>query len=684
MKQLFVILLLVFPVLARAQQHGQQVTVLSKNSIRFDYSFDENWRFHAGDSDVMANPGYDDSQWELVNPSLYFRHAPKKESEKFSGIGWLRLHIWIDSSIATEPLALTMTHLGASEVYVDGKKIISFGIISGPEHSKYVDPRNIPFVLPYLTPGAHVLAVRYANYKALYNYEVRKKNFPGFRMSIGRANTLIRFDHRTATRATFIFIILFGIFIALSLLHFFLYLYHRTTKSNLYFSIFCISIAFLFYVPFLMQFSTNVATQLNTSQVIVMIISLACFSFSGFNNELFGKKRSRFKIVIALGIIAPFLMFFNLYLSSVAYISLIIFVSIEAVILTIKAIYRKVKGARIIGVGILFLALFFLVVMTIVIFTDNLSFNDNSTAGLIFSLFGAAAILSLPISMSVYLAWSFASINKDLTDQLENVKVLSERSLVQEQEKKQLLENRKEELEKEVVLRTEEVTSQKREIEKQHEELKSEKKKSDDLLLNILPEEVAEELKQKGSSEAKFFDHVTVLFTDFVDFTKAGERMSPQELVDELHTCFKAFDDIVSQYGIEKIKTIGDAYLAVGGLPIAQEEHAINVVKAAREIRQFMTARKQAIGDNTFEIRIGIHSGSVVAGIVGVKKFAYDIWGDTVNTAARMEQHGEKGKINISQATYELVKDRFVCTNRGAITAKNKGELSMYFVEREN
>src|SRR5207237_5198387 len=131
-----------------------------------------------------------------------------------------------------------------------------------------------------------------------------------------------------------------------------------------------------------------------------------------------------------------------------------------------------------------------------------------------------------------------------------------------------------------------------------------------------------------------------------------------------------------------KIKTVGDAYLAVSGLPLADKQHAENVVSAAIEIRNFMLARKQELGDIGFNIRIGIHSGNVVAGIVGVKKFAYDIWGDTVNTAARMESSGEAGKVNISGATYELVKDKFNCMHRGKIQAKNKGEIDMYFVER--
>lgn len=210
-----------------------------------------------------------------------------------------------------------------------------------------------------------------------------------------------------------------------------------------------------------------------------------------------------------------------------------------------------------------------------------------------------------------------------------------------------------------------------------------ERKKSDKLLLNILPAEVAKELKSRGATTAQHFDEVTVLFTDFVNFTIAGERMGATALVEELHSCFKAFDGIISKYGIEKIKTVGDAYLAVAGLPTANPNHAAQIIKAAQEIKAFMLERRQRLGDNTFEVRIGVHSGDVVAGIVGVKKFAYDVWGDTVNTAARMEQNSLPGKINISETTYNIVKDKIACTYRGELSAKNKGELKMYFVDDE-
>lgn len=214
--------------------------------------------------------------------------------------------------------------------------------------------------------------------------------------------------------------------------------------------------------------------------------------------------------------------------------------------------------------------------------------------------------------------------------------------------------------------------------------IEREKKRSDELLLNILPQEVAEELKAKGNADAKQFTDVTVMFTDFKDFTKISERLSATELVAEIDTCFKAFDNIIGKHNIEKIKTIGDSYMCAGGLPIANKTHANDVVTAALEIQEFMSRhlqQRRSEGKEPFEIRIGIHTGPVVAGIVGIKKFAYDIWGDTVNIASRMESSGEAGKINLSETTYALVKSKFRCTPRGKIQAKNKGEIEMYFVE---
>jgi len=239
------------------------------------------------------------------------------------------------------------------------------------------------------------------------------------------------------------------------------------------------------------------------------------------------------------------------------------------------------------------------------------------------------------------------------------------------------LRNQKRILEQTVKERTAEVVEEKAEVERQ-------KEKSDELLLNILPSEVAEELKEKGYTTAKSFDEVTVLFSDIKGFTNVAEKMTAQELVKEINTYFSAFDGIIQKYGLEKIKTIGDAYIAAGGLPEKNSATAQNVVEAAIAMQQEVEKLKQErVTSNKphFELRIGIHTGPVVAGVVGIKKFQYDIWGDTVNLAARMEQSGVPGKINISRHTYELVKEQFSCVHRGKIEAKNKGEIDMYFVE---
>ncbi len=215
-------------------------------------------------------------------------------------------------------------------------------------------------------------------------------------------------------------------------------------------------------------------------------------------------------------------------------------------------------------------------------------------------------------------------------------------------------------------------------------ELKVEKDKSDELLLNILPAETANELKLTGHAEAKLLQSITIVFTDFKNFTKICEQLSATLLVQEIDYYFKAIDVIVYKYDLEKIKTIGDAYMCVAGISGTDSNHPQRAVACALEILNFMEVEKQKrISENRmyFEMRAGIHTGSVIAGVVGIKKFAYDIWGDAVNIASRMESSGEVGKINVSADTYVLIKNEFHCIPRGKILAKNKGEVDMYLVD---
>lgn len=223
-----------------------------------------------------------------------------------------------------------------------------------------------------------------------------------------------------------------------------------------------------------------------------------------------------------------------------------------------------------------------------------------------------------------------------------------------------------------------------RELAEKNQIIESERERSENLLLNILPEATATELKMHGKAQAKQYESVTVLFTDFKSFTQIAEKLPPEDLVAELDECFREFDRITGLHGVEKIKTIGDAYMCAGGLPLSNATHPVDVVSVAIDMLAFMekhAEKRREKGLPVFEIRIGIHTGPVVAGIVGSRKFAYDIWGDTVNVASRMESSGQPGKINISSKTYEMVKDHFRCSPRGKVQAKNKGELEMYFVE---
>ncbi len=236
---------------------------------------------------------------------------------------------------------------------------------------------------------------------------------------------------------------------------------------------------------------------------------------------------------------------------------------------------------------------------------------------------------------------------------------------------------------KQLVNQAEILEEQSKELELKNKELSEQKEKSDKLLLNILPYEIAEQLKNKGVVDAKTYRKVSVLFTDFKGFTKISEKLSPQEIIKELGVFFAKFDEIIGGHFIEKIKTIGDAYMCVGGLPLRNKSNPIDTVLAGLEMQAFANEyNRQKIkeGKEPWNLRIGIHTGRVVAGVIGKKKFAYDIWGDTVNTASRMESAGEIGKVNVSGDTYEHIKDYFDCEYRGKIEAKNKGQIEMYFV----
>jgi len=217
------------------------------------------------------------------------------------------------------------------------------------------------------------------------------------------------------------------------------------------------------------------------------------------------------------------------------------------------------------------------------------------------------------------------------------------------------------------------------ELEQRHQQVEQQKKISESLLLNILPAEVADELRTKGIVSPKYFEDVTILFTDFVGFTLSTEKLAAEELVELLHDYFTAFDQIVARYRLEKMKTIGDSYMCISGLPMRNPAHPVDMVMAAFEMLHAVQVRQQPDRAAQWQVRIGIHTGPVIAGVVGINKFAFDIWGDTVNYSSRMESSGAANRINLSERTYSRVKDFFACEHRGKVITKEKRELDMYF-----
>lgn len=274
-----------------------------------------------------------------------------------------------------------------------------------------------------------------------------------------------------------------------------------------------------------------------------------------------------------------------------------------------------------------------------------------------------------------YLLQSLDTKQKLQNETIERIKA-QEDALRQAEENTKLITHQNRLLEEKVAERT-------LELAEKNDTLNIELQRSEQLLLNILPYETAQELKMSGKAVARFYPDITVMFTDFRGFTHIAEKLSPEQLVQEIDEFFTAFDLIMEKNGIEKIKTIGDAYMAASGLPAVNDTHALDMVNAAVDIIEYMEVQRQiriAANRPVFDIRIGIHTGPVVAGIVGHKKFAYDIWGDAVNLASRMESSGEAGQINISQATYNRINGTYSCIFRGEIEAKNKGKVGMYFV----
>jgi class 3 adenylate cyclase len=601
-------------------------------------------KFFEGDSVSFSAREFNDSNW------LYLK---KTEGNAFAidKIFWSRMKFRVSPELKNRTLSLYVKWQGAMEVFLNGELIYSFGSISNTGEAVVIQdafhfPMRKVLVKFKEVDAPNILAFRFAHHSNIGNLKIigslsnsgwlsasLHTTEVGDQVDLARSNTLLYYGFFFGTNCIIFMLTIFQVNKRYK---------NRTLLLFSCFTFFTASVA-------VTNFIELGAFQITTDTVVLvhffnqLFYALATFFLLHVMRSLFDAKNS-FTPYVYLSLASAYLAvgyfeFYNAKNTSTFNFLILLISSFEIVRMSFLSFKNRVRGGWIIITG----SLVFIIAGPVL---EQLFNSFDSTKPFVVTICNRISFyLSLPISLSIFLA------RQSVTNNL-------------------LLARQRDELDLEVQERT--------------KELRLEKQKSDDLLRNILPEEVANELKEKGSADAKQFDMVTVMFTDFKGFTKISERLSPSQLVEEIHICFKAFDDIIERHNIEKIKTIGDAYMCAGGLPVSNETHAADVVNAAIEIRQFMQEhleQKKLAGEEVFEIRIGIHTGPVVAGIVGIRKFAYDIWGDTVNVASRLESSGEAGKINISGSTYEYVKDQFACTHRGKIEAKNKGQIDMYFVE---
>ncbi len=594
---------------------------------------------------------------------------------------WVRFHLLVDPKLAHVPIDLGIFTQGARDVFVNGELVERSGTI--PAYGTGEGSQAAPFV-----PRRQV-RLRFAGDGAFETIAIRCDYTPVFLGNAETANTLeftLHLPEITGTieRMEDSTLLQYGLFVGINLIIMLLaggvMSRSKRDRSWLMLALFSLFMALvgITNIPPKGDFGLPLQAVSGISLLNPLVYPLQLFFLVGVMRALFATVDRHstllFGALTLLMIAASYEAYFCPATSGGYDSWLTIFYFFEVARQAVRAVRNRVHGSWIIGIGAV------LFIINGVFLEQYYQYTGQEMARWLRTFLRFSYYLTMPVTIAIFLAMRSAHQNR-------------------------LLARQRDELDQEVHNRT--------------AELRHEKERSDELLLNILPHEVAEELKDTGAAAAKHFAQATILFTDFKGFTEASEKLSPQELVEELNTCFKAFDNIITARGIEKIKTIGDAYMCAGGLPDPKTSSPADVVHAALEMQAFMTARKaerDAQGLPAFEMRLGIHTGPVVAGIVGVKKFQYDIWGDTVNTASRMESSGEVGQVNISESTYRMVVgDRlsvvelgdgsrtidksgrnatddqkpttasaFHFTPRGKVQAKGKGEMEMYFVRRSS
>lgn len=621
-----------------------------------------NGRLLFGDSAAYASLDLVDTAWQKLRSS-------KDSILPGTGVHWLRFRLLPDSSLKDRTILLGLGGNEKMEIFLNGSPMVSSN--AGADHGQAIKSDPTPYLIPFAfrcDGQPELIAIR------LENTDGKAARVFAHACSLHAADMAFRNQREMTQFGVFI-----GINVIILLLALVIWSFERRERQWVYLAllsfvsaldIFCdltgnmglldpkgfasriVDAVQLILVPWPMYLLIMTLGTLHGNvgrlrrkwhTISIITASVVCVIFAGgilYYGLDFRSGRSGINFTLEDPNIAAVIAV--IFLSLLLAVVMIWFI-IEVIRLGIK-LMRTPGYARWVGAGALASSVLAFILKTL----GSVDLLGPGFSSLLETLGEYCAGIGVPVSVAVFLA-------------------------IRTSHQGRLVARQRDDLDLEVKERT--------------AELSAEKERSDELLLNILPAEVAEELRSTGASKAQHFDQVSVLFTDFKGFTGMAAQLGADALLQELNACFEAFDAIITRHGIEKIKTIGDAYMCASGLHSPHISSPVAIIRAALEMQSFMAARKKELDARNrpaFEMRVGIHTGPVVAGIVGVKKFQYDIWGDTVNTASRMESSGEVGQVNISGATYELVKDEpaFTFTPRGRIEVKGKGEMDMYFVSR--
>jgi len=690
------------------QSVAQPILYLTEDSLLHGVSTKGYWVFRTDSSDnySLSRLLSDTVSYTVSGNNAAWRKLTSPEqlariSSEWSGSGWFRLFVEIDSTLFDETISLTLTHRNAAEVYVDGRRVAVQGKVGFLAHDE-VESTALALPIPIHLRGArrhHVIAIRYSNHTylrlaKLYSSPLLMPGSPAFDAEIHTVNGDIARALRERTTRTIVTMIPLGILLFVAFLYAVFYIFIRRERTNLYLSLFSISSAALCF-SLLYRHQSTAAREIlvwNEVAIVIQIAALALSLMAMLYWVVYSRTLRRWWSLWVPAVCILIVSRFIIPLSQWNYIliALIVLGFLDMVALMVVAVRNKIEDSTIIATGnaIFLISASFYVFILIQGFYYVLWLYALSTY---------CCFLSIPVTMAFYIARRFARVNERLSEQLEYIQRLSHQALEQEKEKQSLIERQKQELEGLVDVRTKELQEKNQlladqtqaiqfsnmELLRKNIEVASEREKSDELLLNILPAPIAVRLKAGEQTIADKLHDVTVLFADIAGFTRFASTISPENLVALLDKVFSEFDRLVEKHGAEKIKTIGDAYMAVGGLSHHASNHVEFMARLALEMQNAVNTLSQELGIIGLSVRIGLHSGEAVAGIIGTKKLNYDLWGDTVNTASRMEAHGEAGKVHCTEHVFMRLRHKFVFSERGEIRVKGKGLMHTYFLEKE-